>query len=231
VTILGGPSRPERPALPKKLILDVPSPTEQVDAEAEGKGRPVAPARLPRWALAGMGLLVAVALLLALFGLQQRSRLQDLRSQTKELRDTSGQLVAALTTYDYQNLDAWRTAVLAHATGSFRNSFNNSFDATKQLLTATHNRATSVVQDVYVGGVQGGRATTVVIVNVTVTGLSGTRQFGSYDKLTVLKVGGRWQVDDIDSLNFDPSNGSGPKAATPGAGATPSSTTTTAPKP
>ena len=72
------------------------------------------------------------------------------------------------------------------------------------------------------GDVQSGRATTVVVVNVTVTGLSGTRQFGSYDKLSVLKVNGQWQVDDIDTLNFDPDQrgvaSSGPAAATGSAG-------------
>jgi hypothetical protein len=93
--------------------------------------------------------------------------------------------------------------VLVHATGSFRNGFNDRFSSVEKLLTATHNRATSTVQGIFVGDVQGGRATTVVIVNVTVTGLSGTRQFGSYDKLTVLRVNGQWQVDDIETLNFD----------------------------
>jgi hypothetical protein len=44
------------------------------------------------------------------------------------------------------------------------------------------------------------------LVRVTITGLAGTRQFASYDKLSVLKVNGQWQVDDIESLNFDPSH-------------------------
>ena len=56
--------------------------------------------------------------------------------------------------------------------------------------------------------------------NVAVTGLSGTRQFSSYDKLTVLNVNGRWQVDDIDSLNFDAANSTGPAAGSTSAPST-----------
>ena len=65
----------------------------------------------------------------ALLALQQRSQLQQQRSQTRDLEQVSGQLVGALTTYDYQHLADWQKAVLAHATGSFRNGFNDRFSS------------------------------------------------------------------------------------------------------
>jgi hypothetical protein len=178
------------------------------------------------WPIVAVVGLCALALVLALVALQQHSRLQDDRNQTRDLKQVSGQLVGALTTYDYQHLSDWQNAVLAHATGSFRNGFNERFPSVQKLLTATHNRATSTVQGIYVGDVQGGRASTVVIVNVTVTGLSGTRQFGSYDKLTVLKVNGRWQVDDIETLNFDSTTGTAPQG-----GSAPASSASSVPAP
>jgi hypothetical protein len=195
-------SRPERPA--------------ETGPNADG-GEGYQPARagsIP-WPIAAVAGLCVLALVLALIALQQRSQLQRDRSQTTQLKQVSGQLVGALTTYDYQHLPDWQKAVLTHATGSFRNGFNDRFSSVEKLLTATHNRATSTVQGIYVGDVQGGRASTVVIVNVTVTGLSGTRQFGSYDKLSVLKVNGQWQVDDIETLNFDSTTGSASPAPAP----------------
>jgi hypothetical protein len=177
-------------------------------AEAD-TGEDHAPARArgiprPTTAIAG---LCALALVLALVALQQHTQLQRERNQTRDIKQVSGQLIGALTTYDYQHLSDWQKAVLAHATGSFRNGFNDRFPSVEKLLAATHNRATSTVQGIFVSDVQSGRANTVVIVNVIVTGLTGTRQFGSYDKLTVLKVNGQWQVDDIETLNFDPTTG------------------------
>ena len=62
------------------------------------------------------------------------------------------------------------------------------------------------------------------LLNVAVTGISGTRQFASYDKLTVLKVNGQWHVDDIESLNFDAASGTGQGA---GSTSTPSVTAPT----
>jgi hypothetical protein len=189
------PSRPER--------------TAQTGPDSDGdEGHQPAPARSIPWPMAAVAALCVLALVLALVALQQRSQLQRDHKQTTELKQVSGQLVGALTTYDCQHLPDWQKAVLTHATGSFRNGFNDRFSSVEKLLTATHNRATSTVQGIYVGDVPGGRASTVVIVNVTVTGLSGTRQFGSYDKLSVLKVNGRWQVDDIETLNFDSTAGS-----------------------
>ena len=100
------------------------------------------------------------AVVLALVGVQQHNRLQSQERERRNLEQVSGQLVGALTTYDYQHLDSWRASVLTHATGSFRSGFNDRFGSVKQLLTASHNRATSTVQGVFVGDVTAGRATT-----------------------------------------------------------------------
>jgi hypothetical protein len=185
---------------------------------------------MPAAAWAAIAGLLVVALLLALFGLQQRSKRQSSQRESQQLRQVSGALVAALTTYDYQNMADWKSRFLVHAVGSLRNSFNQLAPGTEQLVIGTHQRSTGTIQDVFVGPVQGGRAATMVVANVTVTGLSGTRQFATHDRLSLLKVGGRWQVDDLESVNYDPATGSGvtpaPGTPTPGSSA---STTTTAP--
>jgi hypothetical protein len=233
----------QRPLVAEPLSLDPDSSeSELIPAQAAtepvGESPPARPRRGGRpsgtshaaWA-AIAGLLV-VALLLALFGLQQRSKLQRGQRESQQLRQVSGALVAALTTYDYQKMDDWKNRFLAHAVGSLRNSFNQLAPGTTQLVVGTHQRSTGTVQDVLIGPIQGGRATTMVVANVTVTGLSGTRQFATHDRLSLLKVGGRWQVDDLDSVNYDPSTGSGitPAPGTP-TPANSASTSTTPPPP
>jgi hypothetical protein len=225
----------QRPLVAQPLAVH----EEQIDAEEYGLGGdpPGAPerrdgrvARMPAIAWIAIAVLLIAALLLATFGLQQRSKLQSSQRQAQQLGQVSGALVAALTTYDYQNMDDWKARVLVHAVGHLRDSFNQLAPGTTQLVAGTHQRSTGTVQEVLIGQVQGGKATTMVLVNVTVTGLSGTRQFASHDHLTLLKVGGRWQVDDLDSVNYDPSSGTSvtpsPGTSTPGGSTT---TPTTAP--
>lgn len=189
--------------------------------------------RMPAAAWIAVTFLLIAALLLAAFGLQQRSKLQSNQRQAGQLRQVSGALVAALTTYDYQNMDDWKARVLVHAVGQLRNSFNQLAPGTIPLVAGTHQRSTGTVQEVLIGQVQGDKATTMVLVNVTITGLSGTRQFASHDHLTMLKVDGKWQVDYLDSVNFDPSTGSGvnptPGTATPGGSTTTPSPASPAP--
>jgi Mce-associated membrane protein len=163
--------------------------------------------------------LVIVALLLALFGLQQRSKVQNGNKQTQQIETVAGQTVAALTTYDYQNLDAWKKAVLAHATGTFQDSFNNAVEGVKLLLGAAHNRSTSTIQNVFIGPVNNGKATAAAVVNVTVTGLSGTRLMSYLQQVTLLKVAGQWRVDNIQVSDLTQATaGSG---TAPGTGPTP----------
>jgi hypothetical protein len=184
-----------------------------------------------RWPLVTVAVLAALALTLALVALNERSHLRAQQSRDHVLRQVSGQLVAALTTYDYQHLDAFQKTVLTNATGAFRRDFDARFPALRDVLVADHSRATGTVQDIFVGPVESGRATTLVRVIYTVTGLTGTRQIGSYDSLTVLRVNGRWQVDDIQTLLFNPSQNAGAAPpATGSAGTAPSTTATSAPR-
>lgn len=169
-----------------------------------------------RWWMVGCVVFALAALVFAIVALQQRSARQAERDQTAELRDVSGSAIAALTSYDYQNLDPWKRSVLAHATGSFQNQFEAAFSGFEQTYVATHNRATGSIQGVWVGPVDAGKATTVVLVQITVTSLSGTHSLEPYIQMTLLKVAGAWRVDDVQAT-FDTSGtvGSAPPTTTP----------------
>jgi hypothetical protein len=176
-----------------------PEPVATVVAPPTSVGRPP-----PRWPLVACVVLALTALVFAVLALQQRSAVHALTEQASELRDVSGQAVAALTSYDYQHLDQWKASVLLNATGSFENQFQSSFASFEQAYRAEHNRGTGAVQDVWVGPVASGKATTVVLVDITVTSLTGTHSLEPYVQVTLLKVAGRWRVDDVQAT-FDTS--------------------------
>ena len=127
--------------------------------DGAGLGSPAvgpAPRRQPPpWALAAIGGLAALALVMALLALNQRSHVRNQQSRDADLRRVSGQLVGALTTYDYQHLDGFQKAVLANATGAFRQDFNARFPALRDVLVADHSRAFGTAQAIVVGPVQG----------------------------------------------------------------------------
>jgi hypothetical protein len=175
-------------------------------AAFDGSPAPAPGGPAPRWPYVACLVLAVTALVFAVFAVQQRSAVQAQRQQANELRDVSGQAVAALTSYDYQHLDQWKSAVLLNATGSFENQFQSSFSSFQQAYVAEHNRGTGAVQDVWVGPVASGKATTVVLVDITVTSLTGTHSLEPYVQVTLLKVAGRWRVDDVQAT-FDTSGG------------------------
>lgn len=187
---------------------DAPDPDPKPDvAEFDESPAPAPTGRpAPRWPYVACVVLAVTALVFAVFAVQQRSAVQAERQQANELRDVSGQAVAALTSYDYQHLAQWKSAVLLNATGSFENQFQSSFSSFQQAYVAEHNRGTGAVQDVWVGPVASGKATTVVLVDITVTSLTGTHSLEPYVQVTLLKVGGRWRVDDVQAT-FDTSGG------------------------
>ncbi len=202
-----------------------PRPDDVVIPAPDGDGQVATPRS--RWPLVGCVGLAVASLVLALLAVQQRSARQSERSQINELRDVSGRTVAALTSYDYQHLDGWKQSVLANATGSFQNQFTSVFPGFSQAYVAEHNRGTGAVQGVWVGPVDAGKATTVVLVQITVTSLTGTHALNPYMQLTLLKVAGRWRVDDVqatvDTGGITGATGTGSTAPT----GPPSSTTPT----
>ncbi len=228
-------------ALPSEEAAGVEASFAELSAEPVDPDPPAPPAgddpgvvRVPasgslaaRWSLVGCVVLALAALVFAVLALQQRSALQAERDRGAELRDVSGKTIAALTTYDYEHLDVWKKSVLANATGSFQNQFESGFTGFEQAYVAEHNRGTGSVQGVWVGPVDSGKATTVVLVQITVTSLTGTHALEPYVQLTLLKVAGHWRVDDVQAT-FD--TGGGGAAGAAGA-VVPQGTTTVPPAP
>jgi hypothetical protein len=215
VTILGRSQPPGTDAVEASFEQLAAQPLDEPVVAAEPLGGPPAPARhQPHWSMVVCVLLALAALALALVALQQRRARQGDQAQTNELRDVSGRTIAALTSYDYQHLDQWKSSVLADATGSFQDQFTSGFSGFEQTYVAEHNRGTGTVEGVWVGPVASGKATAVVLVQVAVTSLTGTHSLEPYVQVTLLKVAGRWRVDDVQAT-FDTSGGATAPSGTP----------------
>ncbi len=164
-----------------------------------------------------VALAVAVAVLTVLLAADD-----DGSDRMEEVRRAAGAFGEALVTYDFHDPDAHRDAVLALSTGSFRDEYQDAFDAgLADVITEVEAVSTGVATDVYVSELGESDAQAIVVLDVEVTGVSGPRtQQDLYVRLTFVEVQGAWKVDQVTDLNFDPGSAT---TTTPGA---PDSTTT-----
>jgi hypothetical protein len=126
-----------------------------------------------------------------------------------ELRRTAGRFGEVLVTYDYNDPNAHRDAVLDLATGSFRQEYEDAFDqGLEQVITEVEAVSTGTVNDVYLSSVDDGQAQAVVSVDIEVSGVGGDRSItDQYVLLTLIRVEDAWKVDQVTDLSL-PTSGS-----------------------
>ena len=166
---------------------------------------------------------VALLLLGAVVGLVV-GRGDEARSPEADVRAAAADFAKVFNTYDYRDADAHRDAVLERATGSFRAEYRDAFDqGLGQVIVEAEAVQTGFVKDVYVSAIDEERAQAIVTVDVTHSGVGGSRTiYDVYALLTFVDVDGQWKVDQVTDLNFDTA------AGTAGAGPDDGATTTTA---
>jgi hypothetical protein len=144
-----------------------------------------------------------------------------------ELRQAAGRFGEALVSYDYHDPTVHRDAVLALATGSFRQEYQDAFDqGLSDIITEVQAVSKGTVNEVYVSSVADGQARAVVSLDIEVSGTSGQRTLlDQYVLLTLIEIDGAWKVDQVTDLSF-PTGGTGGSPVT-----TDTTTSTTAPAP
>ena len=181
------------------------------DAEpANGSDAPAATRAKRRWlAPAAAFLLLLVVLIVAVVATVQRQELAAERDDRREVERVSGELAAALLTYDFEDLDASRDRVLARSTGKFRKEYEEAFESgLRTLLTETKATSRGTVTDIYVGDIEDSTASSIVVANAVADGTSGRRaSLASYIQLDLVEVGGRWRVDGVTNLTFGRDSG------------------------
>lgn len=151
-------------------------------------------------------LFAVLAAVLAVLALQDDGRGDDL----DELREAAGRFGEVLVTYDYHDPEAHKDAVLALASGSFRQDYEDAFDqGLGQVITQVEAVSRGTVNDVFLSSVESGQAQAVVSLDIEVSGTSGERTLlDQYVLLTLIELEDGWKVDHVTDLSF-PTTGSG----------------------
>ena len=144
-------------------------------------------------AAAGFAVLAAVS----------TATLERERTDRERVEEASGRFASALLTYDYQDLDTAKRRVLELSTGKFRREYEQAFSGGLDVLfQQTQARSTGTVTELFVGPMEDGSVTTVVVVDAVAQGSAGgRRQVNSYIQLELVKVDGQWKVDGVTYLN------------------------------
>lgn len=185
--------------------------TDDDDTIMHGAGGGTGEARRTRrWPIMVLALaLLGLAAGALLWGVDQRSGADAARAQLDRQRDAvlaATGFVEALMSYDHEDLDAQRAAVERFASDQFRADYTDAFtsEVRDQII---EERATSVVtvDDVWLtvgdGDGDDGDANAIVRALSTVSSDGGsTAELESYLRVRLVRLGGRWLVDDLTSL-------------------------------
>lgn len=159
-----------------------------------------------RWPVIVGGLaLVGLAAAAVAWGVAQRGDAVDAQRQLD--RERSAVLVAsgfveALMSYDFEDLDRQQAAVEQFATDEFRADFSDAFsDEVRDEIVAEEASATVGIEGVYVD-VGGGEELSVIVhaISDVASGGGATAELESYLRVRLVRLGGRWLVDDLTSL-------------------------------
>ena len=163
-----------------------------------GSGRSAALVLVTSLAVA---LAVAVAVLAVLLAADEGGS-----DRAEAVRRAAGTFGEALLTYDFHDPEAHRDEVLALSTGSFRQEYEEAFDAgLGPVISDVEAVSKGVAKDVYVSELGEADAQAIVVLDVEVTGIAGPRTLSDfYIRLTFVEVQGEWKVDQVTDLNFDP---------------------------
>lgn len=182
--------------------------SDDTPADHGGRGRGRAPLVL------AVSLAVVFAIAAAVLGVLLAGAGGD--DDADELRQVAGRFGEVLLTYDHRDPETHRDAVLRMATGSFREEYEAAFDqGLSQLITEAQATSTGFVKDVFITEIDDERALAIIVADVEHEGTGGSNPlYDIYVRLTMVRVGGEWKVDQVTDLNFNTAGGaSGPVTA------------------
>jgi hypothetical protein len=161
-----------------------------------------------RGLIVAAAVLLVVATFLGVLAARFHSELQDERNERRAVETVASRLATAILTYDYRNLDATRGRVVADAAGRFKTQYEEQFKTTlSALIKETKGQSKGTVVRIYVGDIDKGSASALVVANVERVGVGGRIPVAAtYLGLELVKVDGVWKVDDVTNLTFAQAN-------------------------
>ncbi|MGW6694998.1 mce associated protein mas1a [Rhodococcus sp. NPDC054953] len=173
-------------------------------ADTETQPAPPRPERAARWRRPGVAvaaLLVAALLAVATTLLIQVLRDRNLDVLRTEAIDTARDYSVALSSFDFENLDANRDAITAQSTQAFADKYADMVDALRQIVTDGKGKATATAAHVGVESLDADRAVVLVFVDQHATNVvapdGNTQQYRMV--VTLVRDGDRWIVDNVDT--------------------------------
>lgn len=174
---------------------------EDTTPTARDTTSPTVPSRRRGLAVAAAVLivaLVAVSVVLLVQVLGNRSS-EALRTDAV---DTARDYAVALSSFDFENLDANRDAIVAKSTPEFAGKYAEMVDALRQIVTDGQGKATATVTNAAAESVDDERATVLVFVDQQATNVVSPE--GNTQKyrmvVTLVRDGDRWVVDNVETL-------------------------------
>ncbi len=181
--------------------------TSDADTVIQGNGGNAGEERRTRrWPIMVLGVaLLGLVAAAVLWGANQRSDADEARAQLDRQREAilaATGFVEALMSYDHEDLDAQQAAVERFASDQFRADFADAFtsEVRDQIV---EEGATSIVtvDDVWLTVDDSDEVHAIVRALSTVSSDGGaTAELESYLRVRLVRLGGRWLVDDLTSL-------------------------------
>jgi Mce-associated membrane protein len=142
---------------------------------------------------------VGIALVLTLSALSHQNALGGARSSALAAARSDAVELAG---YDYRHLNHDFAVVVAHSAPSFRRSFTQSSDALKTTLTRYHATASAKVVSAGIVSATTSRAVVLVFLDQRITNSAQSKPTTdrSQVEITLIKVGGRWFIDQVNLL-------------------------------
>lgn len=136
-----------------------------------------------------------VTLLVAVLGARQHDALRA------EAVDTARDYAVALSSFDFENLDANRDAITAQSTPAFAEKYGQMVDALRQIVTDGKGTAIATATHVGVESVDEQRAVVLAFVDQQATNVvspgGNTQKYRMV--VTLVRDGDRWLVDNVDT--------------------------------
>lgn len=178
--------------------------TDAVIADEEGNAGEER--RTRRWPIVVVGVaLLALAAGAVFWGVNQRSDADEIRAQLDRQRDAvlaATGFVEALMSYDHEDLDTQQAAVERFASDKFRADFTDAFTSeVRDQIVEERATSTVTVDDVWLTIDDGDEVNAIVRALSTVSSDGGaTAELESYLRVQLVRLDGRWLVDDLTSL-------------------------------
>ncbi len=145
-------------------------------------------------------------------------------SDADDARFAAGRFAERFLTFEHDALDDWKAGVLALSTGGFTSEVEDVEEGLRTLIGESELDATTQVTEIFVGDVDNGTASVVLIYDRDVNGATGTRsETDRYMQLEMNLVDGEWLVDNV--LDISTAGGLGEPDPGPGDPATTSTST------